>query len=187
MSSADCCSASAWKLRMMRCRRTSGATARTSSHETLNRPWHAARARPARIRFKLARGLAPQRIHRSTLSKHSGVLGRVAANQPCRIVHHVRRRWYVGHNFSVQNDFVSVHKRLQPIERRERVLLDDLSLFFQRRIDHQQLKQESVQLRFGKRIGAFLFDWILCGKDQERFLQLSRLSRDRDRAFLHGF
>src|SRR2546422_184525 len=64
ISSALLPSASAWKLRIMRWRNTSGASAATSSQETLNRPSHAARARAPRMRNWLARGLAPQRIQR---------------------------------------------------------------------------------------------------------------------------
>src|SRR5207302_11131273 len=44
-------SASAWKERIRRWRRTKGARAVTSSQATLKRPWQAARARPARIKY----------------------------------------------------------------------------------------------------------------------------------------
>ena len=49
--------------------------------------------------------------------------------------------------------------------------LDDGAQVFARRILHQDLHQEPVELRFGQRIGAFHFDGVLRRHHQERRFQ----------------
>src|SRR5215469_2925131 len=48
-----------------------------------------------------------------------------------------------------------------------------------------QLDQEPVELRFGQRVGAFVLDRVLGGREQERIGQRPRGSLHRDLAFLH--
>ena len=51
----------------------------------------------------------------------------------------------------------------------------------------EQLEEETVELRFGQRIGAFLVDGILRGEHEERLGQFANLATRRDALFLHGF
>ena len=65
--------------------------------------------------------------------------------------------------------------------------IEDLPLFRARRIADLELEHETIDLRFGQRIRAFLFDGILRGQHQERFFQLEGLFADGDLLFLHRF
>ncbi len=56
-----------------------------------------------------------------------------------------------------------------------------------RRIADFQFEHETVNLRFGQRIGAFLLNRILRGQNQERFFQFESLFADGDLFFLHCF
>ena len=56
-----------------------------------------------------------------------------------------------------------------------------------RRIPHQDLHQEPVELRFGKRIGSFHLDRILRRHHQKRRLQLMRRRAAGDGVLLHRF
>ena len=47
---------------------------------------------------------------------------------------------------------------------------ENLPLLGARRIADLQFQHEAVHLRFGQRIGAFLFDRILRGQHEERFV-----------------
>ncbi len=62
---------------------------------------------------------------------------------------------------------------------------DDRFLFGARRIIDAQLEHESIQLRFGERVRAFLLDRVLRGQHEERLGQRVRLARRRDGVFLH--
>ena len=55
------------------------------------------------------------------------------------------------------------------------------------RIAHFHAKQESVELRFGETVNAFLLDGILRGENEERSRELNRLSVHGDLIFLHRF
>ena len=59
--------------------------------------------------------------------------------------------------------------------------------FGARRIGHQNLHQEAIELGFGQRIGAFHFDGILRRHHEERRFQFMRGGAAGDGAFLHGF
>ena len=65
--------------------------------------------------------------------------------------------------------------------------VQDLSFFLARRITDLQLQHEAIDLRFGQRIGAFLFDRVLRREHEERFFQFESLFADRDLLFLHRF
>ena len=52
---------------------------------------------------------------------------------------------------------------------------------------HQDLHQEAIELRFGQRIGAFHFDGILGGHDQEGRFEFVRGGAAGDGPLLHGF
>ena len=49
------------------------------------------------------------------------------------------------------------------------------------------MKRKAVQLRLGQRVGAFQFDGVLRGQDEERVGQRVGLTHDGDPPFLHGF
>ena len=53
-------------------------------------------------------------------------------------------------------------------------------------IMHDDLEHEAIQLRFRQWVGAFEFDGILSGEDEERLFQLVGLALDGDAVFLHG-
>jgi hypothetical protein len=55
------------------------------------------------------------------------------------------------------------------------------------RIADDHLHHEAVDLRFGQRIGALLFQRVLRGEHQERARQRIGFIADGDLAFLHGF
>ena len=50
-----------------------------------------------------------------------------------------------------------------------------------------QLEEEAVELRLGKRIGAFLLDRVLRRHDEERLLQFVDRAADGDAVLLHRF
>ena len=56
-----------------------------------------------------------------------------------------------------------------------------------RRVGHDDLHQEPVELRFGQRIRAFHFDRILRRHHQKRRLQVVGCRAARHGTFLHGF
>ena len=49
-----------------------------------------------------------------------------------------------------------------------------------------ELQHEAVHLGFGERIGAFLFDGVLRGEDEEGFFEFEGVVADGDLFFLHG-
>ena len=49
------------------------------------------------------------------------------------------------------------------------------------------LEQEAVELGFGQRVGALLFDRVLGRDHHEVLAQIEALAVDRDLALLHGF
>ena len=55
------------------------------------------------------------------------------------------------------------------------------------RVIDVELEHETIELRLGQRIGAFLFDWVLSGEDEERFGEAEGLFADGDLLFLHRF
>ena len=104
--SVVCPSAWAWKLVLMRWRRTGTATLRMSSSETLNRPSIAAIALPPRIRFCPARGPAPQSIRSLMNCGVCGSAGRVARTSRVDVLDHVIRDRHARH------ELLEVHDRL---------------------------------------------------------------------------
>src|SRR6266436_6538307 len=104
---------------MTRWRRTSGARAATSSQATLNRPSQAARARPATIKYWLARGLAPQRTQRLIYS---------GADQTDGEIHYVGRGGDLGNGVTEAQHLPATHDWRELVERREGILLDEIAL-----------------------------------------------------------
>ena len=56
-----------------------------------------------------------------------------------------------------------------------------------RRIADVQLKHEAIKLRFGKLIGALLFEWIFRRKNKEWIGERIGFVTDCDLALLHRF
>lgn len=56
-----------------------------------------------------------------------------------------------------------------------------------RRIANKDMEQEAIHLSFRQGIGAFLFDRILGGEDEEKMRQPMRLAGNSDLSFLHRF
>jgi hypothetical protein len=50
-----------------------------------------------------------------------------------------------------------------------------------------EFEEEAVDLGFGERVGAFEFDWVLSGEDEEGIGEVVAGAEDGDAAFLHGF
>ena len=71
------------------------------------------------------------------------------------------------------------------LDRRHAV--EDRQLLFLVRIGQLQLEHEAVDLRFGQRIGSFLFDGVLRGQHQERLFEQVASLADGDLPFLHRF
>lgn len=63
----------------------------------------------------------------------------------------------------------------------------DFKFFFLRRVVQIEAEHETVLLCFGQRVGAFLFDRVLCRDDAEGQRELEGFHGDRHLAFLHGF
>ena len=64
--------------------------------------------------------------------------------------------------------------------------VENLAFLGPARITDLELEHEAIDLRLGQGIGSFLFNWILGGENQERFLQFEGLIADGDLFFLHG-
>ena len=47
----------------------------------------------------------------------------------------------------------------------------DAELFVAAWVFNDDVKEESVELSFGKRVGALLFDWVLGGEHEERLVE----------------
>ena len=52
---------------------------------------------------------------------------------------------------------------------------------------HDELEEEAVELRFGKRIGSFLLERVLRRHHEERLFELADLPAGRHLLFLHRF
>ena len=79
------------------------------------------------------------------------------------------------------------HRRDAQIRRRRRHQIEDLALLGFLRITDIQLQHEAIELRFGQLIGAFLFERVLRGQNEERIGERIGLLADRDLPFLHRF
>ena len=84
-------------------------------------------------------------------------------------------------------DDVAGKKRLNRLEVSGRCLLDYGHFVVFRKVVDQNVEHESVELRFGQRIGAFHFDRVLRRQHKEWFVQRVALSRCGDLMFLHCF
>jgi hypothetical protein len=79
------------------------------------------------------------------------------------------------------------HGLYRPRRLRGRHAVEDRALLLAARIAHDHLQHEAVDLRLGKRVGAFLLDRVLGRHDQERIGERIRLLSDRDLVLLHRF
>ena len=67
------------------------------------------------------------------------------------------------------------------------VLPDHLFLFLLLRVVDDDLEHETVYLRLGQRVGAFLLDGVLRGHDEEGGGELVGRFADGHLSLLHGF
>ncbi len=65
--------------------------------------------------------------------------------------------------------------------------LHDLQLLVALRVADDDVEHEAVELRFGERIGPFLFDGVLRGQHEERLGQMVRVGAGGDVVLLHRF
>jgi len=65
--------------------------------------------------------------------------------------------------------------------------IEDLAFFASGGVTDLEFEHEAIDLGFGEGVGAFLFDGVLGGEDEERFLEGEGLFADGDLFFLHGF
>src|SRR3954453_18101845 len=63
----------------------------------------------------------------------------------------------------------------------------NLDFLFFRRIIELNEKHEAIELRFGKRIRAFLFDWVLRGEHQKGCVEHEWFADRGDAPLLHRF
>ncbi len=73
------------------------------------------------------------------------------------------------------------------VRRRSRHQIKDGSFLALLRVPDVQLEHETIELRLRQLVGAFLFDWVLSGKNQERIGKRISLFADCDLPFLHRF
>src|SRR5919201_1750147 len=65
------------------------------------------------------------------------------------------------------------------------VCAEDRALLPRRRISHDRLEEEAVELGLGQRIRALVLDRVLRGEDEERPGQRARLALERPLLLLH--
>ena len=70
---------------------------------------------------------------------------------------------------------------------RSRHQIEDASFLALLRVADVQLEHETIELRLRQLVRAFLFDWVLSGKNQERIGKRISLVADCDLPFLHRF
>ena len=63
----------------------------------------------------------------------------------------------------------------------------DAGFLFERGVVDFDEEHETVELSFGQRVSAFLFDWVLSGENEKWRGQRVGLAEDRDLVFLHRF
>jgi len=101
------------------------------------------------------------------------------------VVLYVRSQDHFADQLLPFQDLVAIHHLFRLDRDPPRRTLDDRRQFFTAGVADQQFEEEPVQLGFGQRIGAFLFDRILRRHDEERFFQLVAGAGRRDGALLH--
>src|SRR6266550_3716838 len=86
------------------------------------------------------------------------------------------------------DDLLRIHYRVySQVRRRSRHQIEDASFLALLRVANVQLEHETIELRLRQLVGAFLFDWVLSGKNQERIGKRISLFADCDLPFLHRF
>ena len=133
-------------------------------------------ARRAAIADELARQLMPDAFF--GLRGHHQVDG---------VFLHVRRNQHLVADVAQAQDLRAVEHRAHDGFIRLNGAIDDGAEVAARRIGHQDLHQEAVELGFRQRIGAFHLDGILRGHHQKRRFQKMRGGSAGDGVLLHGF
>src|SRR6266550_4620812 len=86
------------------------------------------------------------------------------------------------------DDLLRINDRIHSqIRCRSRHQIEDASLLALLWVADVQLEHETIKLRLRQLVGAFLFDWILSGQNQERIGERISLFADGDLPFLHRF
>ena len=83
--------------------------------------------------------------------------------------------------------FGSTTASTSQVRRRSRHQIEDASFLAFLRVTDIQLEHETIQLRLRQLVCAFLFDRVLCRKNQERIGEGISLVADCDLALLHRF
>ena len=94
----------------------------------------------------------------------------------------------VVNDVACSNDLLRLnHSVHAQIRRRSRHQIKDASFLALLRVADVQLEHETIELCFRQLVRAFLFNWVLGSKDQERIGQGICLLPDCDLPFLHRF
>ncbi len=121
-------------------------------------------------------------------NRRGGVgLGMRSEHEAHGIILHVRCDGDFAHEFHEFHERVAVEDFVDLGFRAGGGAVDD---FFQvrcARIADENLEEETVELRFGQWIRAFLINRVLRGHDEEGFGELAKFAAGSDLFFLHGF
>ena len=180
---------SAWasKFKMMRWRSTAGAISRISSMLRLQTAAHErqhASAFDQRLGAARRTAIANVFVGERVSAGRAGLRGHDQVNG--EILHVRGDQNFAAGGAQLQNRF-AVHHLFERGLVAMNGALDDAVQILARRIGHQDLHQEAVELGFGQRIGAFHLDGILRGHHEERQFELMRGGAAGDGALLHGF
>ena len=105
-----------------------------------------------------ARGLTPQRMYCLVTGSAANWPGMRGQHQPHQVVLHVVGQDHFAHQPLPADDLLAVHDlgRLDGFAARSAI--DDRRQLLAIGIAHHELEEETVELRLGQRIGAFLLD-----------------------------
>src|SRR6266850_1697193 len=130
-----------------------------------------------------------KKVERGTRARSECQLRRLAsgARQADSVLHQIGLHVEVGDHAARAGKHLA-RERLQRHRRRAgSVHSQDLLLLLFVRVRHQDLQQEAVELRLGKRIGAFEVHGILGSEDGEQRIQRMALAIEGDLALFHRF
>ena len=169
----------------MRCRKIGVATAFTSSMSGLNLPFSAALTLAPTTKYCEARRsgtpgeVGVHRI-RGTLAP-----GACFAGETDRVFQHVVRNGHAPNQLLEEQDFLARDDRIDFSYSIRCGGLDNAQLLLIRWVIHPGVEHESIELRFGKGVGAFLFNRVLGREHEKRSRQGVGLTGDGHGTLLH--